>query len=80
MENTNKNISFDPADFAGMIELMDKYGDSEHPFFGENGDGETVSISIFHDKIVVVTYQHNNWTRKNTYYRDGDSDETFERD
>lgn len=79
MENTNKNISFDPADFAGMIELMDKYGDVKYSFFGENECGERVRISIHPDMIVVETYQHNDWTRINTYYRDGSSDETFTR-
>lgn len=79
MENTNKSIEFDPADFNGMIALMDEYGDSKYSFFGKNEDGERVRISIHHDMIVVETYQFNDWTRINRYYRDGSRDETYTR-
>ena len=57
---------------------MDKYGDSKYPYFGENEDGEMVSISIFPDKIVTMTYQSNGWHRKNVYWRDGKREELFE--
>ena len=61
-----------------MITLMDTYGDSQYPYFGENENGETVSISIFPDQIVTLTYQSNGWHRKNVYWRDGTREELFE--
>lgn len=72
-------IEFNPHDLKGMCDLMDKYGSSETMFPGENEVGERVHISIFPDKIVVSTFQTNDWIRKNTYYRDGSRDETFEK-
>ena len=68
-------IKFNPADLEGMIKLMEEYGDSETAKFGNNEFGENVSISIFNDKIVTVTYQNNGWVRKNIYYSDGCSEE-----
>lgn len=73
------SIEFNPHDLKGMRRLMDKYGESNTMFPGKNEIGERVHISIFHDKIVVSTFQTNDWIRKNTYYRDGSRDETFER-
>lgn len=71
-------IHLDPTDLSSMISLMDAYGDSDTLFPGTNEDGETVHISIFHDKIVVVTFQTNRWIRKNVYWRDGTREELFE--
>lgn len=71
-------IKFDPADLDGMRKLMEEYGDSETAKFGRNELGEDVSISIFRDKIIVVTYQSNGWVRKNIYYPDGWSEEIFD--
>ena len=72
-------IKFDPSDNAGMLKLMDEYGDSENAFDGENETGERISISILPDQIVVTTFQTNNWNRINTYHRDGTTEETFDR-
>ena len=72
-------IEFNPHDLKGMCRLMDKYGESGTMFPGENENRERVHISIFHDKIVVSTFQTNDWIRKNTYYRDGSCDETYEK-
>ncbi len=72
-------IKFDPNDLAGMRGLMEKYGNSESPYWGENESGEPVIISIFPDRIAVVTVQENGWCRTNIYYADGTIEETFER-
>ena len=72
-------IKFDPSNSAGMLKLMDEYGDSENAFDGENEKGERVLISILPDQIVVTTFQTNNWNRINTYHRDGTTEETFDR-
>ena len=62
-----------------MLDLMDKYGGSSTMFPGQNENDEPVYISIFYDKIVTMTSQSNGWTRKNIYYRDGSSEELYEK-
>jgi hypothetical protein len=52
-------------------QLMEEYGDSATDFIGENEDGELVSMAIYHDKIIVTTYQNNHWVRKDYYDEDG---------
>ena len=74
-----KQIHFDPTDQEAMNKLMDEHGDSKTMYPGTNEHGESVYISIFDDKIVTMTLQTNGWSRKNTYYRDGSREETFER-
>ena len=59
----NKGINFDPYDLDGMRKLMDEHGDSVSLFGGMNENMEQVSISIAKERIDVVTYQHNGWTR-----------------
>lgn len=71
-------FEFDPFDLRGMCKLMDEYGDSDTMFSGTNENGEDVRFSIFHEKIVVVTNQHNGWVRKNIYWRDGTREELFD--
>ena len=72
-------IDINLADLEASRELMHEYGDSKFPFWGENSDGEHTMISIFNDRIVMVTYQHNDWIRNDTLYYDGTLEETFER-
>ena len=71
-------IKFDPADLKGMRKLMEEHGDSETAKYGKNEFDEDIIISIFKDKIVVVTYQSNGWVRKNVYYPDGLREELFD--
>lgn len=73
-----RQIEVNPFDQKSLNALMDQYGDSTTMFPGTNENGETVHISIFYDKIVVVTLQENGWVRKNIYYRDGTREETFD--
>ncbi len=74
----SKAINFDPSDLDGMRKLMDEHGDSEFPFDGMNENMEQVSISISTERIDAVTYQHNGWTRRNVYWRDGTREELYE--
>ena len=71
-------IKFDSSDLDGMRRLMDEYGGSSASFDGTNEDTEQVSISIAKDRIDVVTFQDNGWTRRNVYWRDGTREELFE--
>ena len=75
---SNATIAFDSSDLEGMRKIMAQYGDTEFPFYGKNEDGESISISVFPDRIVTVTEQANGWVRKNTFYSDGSRDETFD--
>lgn len=69
---------FDPGNEAGLRALMDELGDSKTMFPGTNELGERIFISIAHDNIVVVTLQQNGWIRRNTYWRDGSREESFD--
>ena len=71
-------VEFDSSDLDGMRRLMDEYGGSSASFDGTNEDTEQVSISIAKDRIDVVTFQDNGWTRRNVYWRDGTREELYE--
>lgn len=71
-------FSFNSADLAGMRQIMKKFGDSETPFFGTTTEGEDITISVFKDRIVTLTYQNNGWLRKNVYDQDGTREELYE--
>ena len=76
--NNTINLS-DVYDLSKRVKIMKEHGNSKEMFFGTNENGETFTVSIWPDKIVVSTYQNNNWTRINTYHADGTNEETFER-
>lgn len=66
------------SNLSSMCSLMEKYGDSEFPFSGENEEGEMVEISIFPDRIVSKIYQSNGWVRLDTLWEDGTIEQTFD--
>lgn len=71
----------DPTNPDGLREIMDKFGDSDHPFGGKNEQGEDVLVSVNKDSITVRTFQKNGWMRLNTYsFIDGElvSEQTFD--
>ena len=72
-------INFDLSNYEESVKQMDKYGDSKFPFEGENSDGERTLISVFKDKISMITFQHNDWIRTNILHRDGTTEEMFEK-
>lgn len=72
-------IEIDPTTHASLVELMDTYADTEDAISGVNESGEPVTVSILCDRIITKTYQSNNWTRINTYWRDGTREETYTR-
>lgn len=78
MEKKELTFTFDPADLSGMCALMDEHGNSNTMFVGVNTELEDTTISIFSEKIIYVTYQHNGWVRKNIYWRDGTREEMFD--
>lgn len=78
MAKEKLTFTFDSSDFDSMLKLMDEKGNSDTMFMGVNTEFEETTISIFPEKIVYVTYQHNGWVRKNIYWRDGFCEELFE--
>lgn len=72
-----KRIEFDPCDWEGMFDLMEKHGDSDMMMYGENEDGEDVSVSVYKDRIIVDTVQQNGWIRRNIYWRDYTVEELY---
>lgn len=77
MREESQTFTFDPSDYEAMLKLMDEKGDSDTMFLGSNENMEDTTISIFHDKIVHVTFQSNGWVRENTYHRDGTCEEIY---
>lgn len=71
-------MEFNPNDLQLMRNLMKKHGYSSNSFFGENVNGEQIELSIFTDKIMLRTYQHNGWSRLNIYHYDGTTEEIYE--
>lgn len=71
------NIDF--ANFQQLVNLMDHADDYPTMLIGENEDENLVTTSILHDRVIVETYQSNNWIRVNTYWRDGVIEETYKR-
>ena len=65
------------GDLNDVIRITELYGDSEFPFFGENQNGESITVSVFMDRIVVNTEQSNGFVRVNTYWTDGTIEEMF---
>lgn len=78
MKQESRTFTFDPSDLEAMRKLMDERGDSDTMFLGVNENMEDTTISVFHDKIIYVTFQSNGWVRKNIYWRDGTREELFD--
>lgn len=76
MEKEALAFTFDPTNLKAMCKLMDERGNTM--CYGMNEQLEDTTISVFHEKIVYVTYQHNGWVRKNVYWRDGTHEELFD--
>lgn len=67
----NNCIEINFSDLEAMKKVMDEYHTTNTMLFGENSDGEFTTTSIFRDKIVVVTYQENDYVCESTLHRDG---------
>lgn len=78
MKEKNEKFVFDPYDQKALCDAMNKYGGDNTMYVGTNAYSERVTVSIYPDKIICVTYQHNGWVRKNTFYNDGSREETFD--
>jgi len=75
MKKESLTFTFYLSDYKAMLKLMDEKSDSDTMLLGTNEDMEDTTISIFHDKIVYVTFQSDGWVRKNVYWRDGTTTE-----
>ena len=63
-------IELDPTNRPDLLNIMDKYGDSKYPYYGQNINGEDTEMHISKNQIILVTYQHNKHVRKNVYTND----------
>ena len=63
-------INFDPHDWRGMLDLMERHAEFTEICFGKNEDGELVGISVNEDNITVETWQNNGWLRENIYWKE----------
>lgn len=63
------------ADFSNQqsrVEMMHYFGGIDTMLVGNNADGELTRLSIYPDKLVVVTHQSNGWVRVDEYGEFGD--------
>lgn len=70
--NNQNNVEIIVNDWNDIVErdnIMQMYGDSNEPFYGKNENGESITIHVSPDIIVLETMQDNGWIRKNCYYR-----------
>ncbi|PAV40010.1 hypothetical protein CJ260_00800 [Megasphaera sp. ASD88] len=70
MEKKKAVFVVDPTDYDGLLEIMEKFGDSKYIYTGHNENNEEVNIHVSHDSIIVDTYQENGWLRRNVYTND----------
>ena len=47
----------DWSDVEHLKMLMNRYSNTEFPFSGKNENGEYIQISIFEDRIILVTFK-----------------------
>ena len=74
-----KQIQFDPHDWKGIHELMDRHEKFKDMCLGHNEEGESVTISVNKENITVTTLQSNGWVRENIYHRDYEVEELYHR-
>lgn len=67
----SNTIAIDFAVPSAVKAAMRKYGNRKDMLFGENSNGEKQEISIKTDNILLTTYQHNGFIRKNEYDKSG---------
>lgn len=73
------SIIFNPADTKNIKKIIKTYGKSGLLTMGETANGESVTLSVCEDYITTETLQRNGWTRINTYWADGTTEESYKR-
>lgn len=73
-------MEIDFNDWEQMLNLMEHSEEYPTMLLGENTDGEFVSTSILHDRIVVETSQRNGWVRTNVYHKDFTVEELYRKE
>lgn len=67
----------DYNDIDSIIDVMDKFGNSDMPYFGDDTEGNMTMTSVYPDTIIVKTFLKNDRVRTNYFYRDGSSEEIY---
>lgn len=73
------SIVFDPTSTKNIKKIIKTYGKSGLLTTGETINGESITLSVCENYITIETLQHNGWTRINTYWADGTTEETYKR-
>lgn len=73
------SIIFNPADAKSCEKIIKTYGKSGLLTMGEAANGDSVTLSVCADHITTETLQRNGWTRINTYWLDGTTEESYKR-
>jgi len=77
--NLDEMIEVNTSNLDKMIQLMDRNKEFDEDLFGTNENGEYVQIGVYKNFLAIRTLQSNGWERTNIYYRDGSSEELYER-
>ena len=77
--NLDEMIEVNTSNLNEMIQLMDRNKEFDEDLFGTNENGEYVQIGVYKNFLTIRTLQSNGWERTNIYYRDGSSEELYER-
>lgn len=72
-----EQFNLDYNDIDSIIDVMDRYSDSDMPYFGDDTEGNMTMISVYPDTIIVKTFLNNDSTRTNYFYRDGTIEEIY---
>ena len=72
-------IVFDPSNPSNIKKIIKKYGQEGLLTMGETVSGESVVLSVCVDHVTTETEQGNGWTRINTYWLDGTTEESYKR-
>ena len=77
--NHNNEILINPCDYKSLLTLMNESEKYPNMLIGENERGETIWASILSNRIEIQTFQNNNWIRHNIYWKNGITEEMYEK-
>ena len=63
-------LNFNPSDDDCITAIMKNFGNLDNMIFGEDEQGNSITMSISPTQIITETLQSNGWIRTNTYTLD----------
>ena len=76
---TINSVVFDPDDKKGIQQLIKDHILYPNSLVGQNKLGEQVTVSVNSDNVTQVTFQRNGWLRTNIYWKDGTTEELYDK-